>query len=100
MVINTENAITLLIGSVADDEAFKGCKTMTELSIPDKVENVGWDAFMGCSGLEKLTIGHSVKALEGGTFYGCDKIRAIHSAASSMYSSAVIDESLNVGFCS
>jgi hypothetical protein len=65
--------------TIIDDYAFLGCQTLTELTIPDKVENVGWDAFSGCSRLEKVTIGHAVKALEGGTFYRCDNIREVWS---------------------
>ena len=68
----------MLLG-VIDDEAFKGCQTLTELVIPDKVEHVHWDAFFGCSGLKKLTIGRSVTSLDGGTFYGCDNIREVRS---------------------
>ena len=55
-------------GSVPD-EAFEDVTKLTDVVIPDGVDEVGDSAFHGCSGLKKLYVG--AKLLGEGAFSGC-----------------------------
>lgn len=53
--------------------AFKGCKSLRELSLPDGIEQVGEDAFEGCSSLAEVTFPTAYKKVTicRGAFKGC-----------------------------
>ena len=42
------------------DNAFKDCKNLKQITIPDSISEIGKNAFNGCTGLEKLIIPDSV----------------------------------------
>ena len=52
------------------DEAFKG-SDVTEVTIPDGVESIGWFAFSGCRSLRKIKIPSTVTSVEYGAFDYC-----------------------------
>ena len=57
--------------------AFLGCTLLTEVSIPDSVEDIdGW-AFRDCSGLTKITIPDSVTHIGDIAFGGCSSLTDI-----------------------
>jgi hypothetical protein len=82
------------------DVAFKGCGSLTTITIPDGVNWIGWGAFSdctsltsiaipdgvtwireevfsGCSSLTSITIPESVTSIEKGTFAACTKLTSI-----------------------
>ena len=65
-------------------EAFKGCKYLKEISIPNTVNSIGWDAFGGCSALEtvkvedgetKLSVANSAR---GSIFKDCIGLKKVY----------------------
>ena len=59
------------------DRAFKGCSSLSSVTIPDNVTSIGNSAFSGCSGLTSLTIGNNVEALGNYAFSGCNMLMTI-----------------------
>lgn len=65
-----------LVTSIAKD-AFKGCTTMTSITIPDSVINIGENAFDGCTGLTSVSIPEGVTSIASSTFSNCNYIISI-----------------------
>jgi len=59
--------------SVTDigDGAFKSCKNLTEITIPNSVTTLGKEAFDGCKGLTSITIGNGVTSIGEEAFDDC-----------------------------
>jgi len=57
--------------------AFKGCKLLDNILIPDTVEEIGWESFFGCSSLKKITVPPKVKKIDYMTFMLCTSLRTI-----------------------
>ena len=53
------------------NSAFKGCGTLTSISIPDTVTSIGDEAFYNCTSLEHLTIPEGVTSYGVNCFEGC-----------------------------
>ena len=60
-----------------DYYAFRGCRELTSVTIPNTVTYIGEYAFSGCSGLTNITIPNSVTSIEGYTFYCCSGLTNI-----------------------
>ena len=60
----------LTVTSIGAD-AFRGCRNLTEIAIPNSVANIGTRAFYGCSGLTNVTIPDSVTSIGTNAFSGC-----------------------------
>ena len=52
-------------------EAFDSCKGLTDVVIPNSVVSIGNDAFYGCSGLTDVVIPNSVVSIGNNAFCGC-----------------------------
>ncbi len=52
-------------------KAFRGCKGLTSVTIPNSVTYISNEAFSGCTGLTSITIPNSVKRIESYVFCGC-----------------------------
>lgn len=50
------------------DYAFGYCSSMTSLTIPSSVKNIGYEAFYACSSLTTLTIPDGVETIENHAF--------------------------------
>ena len=53
------------------DSAFKDCKSLTSVTIPDSVSKIDVSAFYGCTGLTSMTIPNSVTWIGAWAFLGC-----------------------------
>ena len=57
--------------------AFQECSSLTSITIPAGVKSIGGCAFYGCSSLTSITIPAGVKSIEDFAFYGCDSLTSI-----------------------
>ena len=55
-------------------EMFYGCSSLTSISIPEGVENVGYNAFYGCNKLSTVVIPSTVTDI---SLYGCNNITKV-----------------------
>ena len=59
------------------DEAFYGCKSLTNIEIPSSVTHIGKYAFYKCESLNEITIPSSVKTIDYNAFKGCSSLKRI-----------------------
>ena len=55
-----------------NQSAFANCSSLTSVTIPNSVTNIGEKAFCNCSSLTSVTIGYSVTSIGDRAFYDCD----------------------------
>ena len=58
--------------------AFYKCTGLTEIILPNSVTNIGSSAFYGCSSLTEITIPNSVTSIEDNAFNNCSVLNAIY----------------------
>ena len=56
--------------------AFCGCPSLTSITIPDSVTNIG-GAFNGCTGLTSVTIPNSITSIDSSAFNGCTNLTSV-----------------------
>ncbi len=73
-----------------EKSAFYGCKSLTNISIPDSVTSIRKDAFLGCSALTGITIPNSVTSIGEYAFEDCTSLAdiAIPSSVTSIENNA------------
>ena len=71
------NAIDGHMVSVIDQYAFNGCKSLTEVEIPDSVTKIGQYAFAYCEKLSKVKLSSGLKNLRYMAFSNCPEITEI-----------------------
>ena len=54
--------------------AFKDCKMLTNINIPNGVKSIGNNAFSGCTNLTNTTIPESVTSIGESAFYKCESL--------------------------
>ena len=57
--------------------AFSGCTSLASITIPDSVTNMGWSAFKDCTLLTSVTISDSLTSINSSTFNGCTSLTSI-----------------------
>ena len=57
--------------------AFRGCSSLTSVTIPNSVTNIGGSAFRECSSLTSVTIPESVTLISHLVFVGCSSLTEI-----------------------
>ncbi|MBQ6618809.1 MAG: leucine-rich repeat domain-containing protein [Thermoguttaceae bacterium] len=58
-------------------KAFKGCRSLTEITIPNSVTSIGEWAFVFCTSLTEITIPDSVTSIEKHAFGNCTSLTEI-----------------------
>ena len=59
------------------DKAFYGCSSLMSVTIPDSVTSIGRYAFSGCSGFTSVTIGKSVTSIGMSAFSSCSSLTSL-----------------------
>ena len=57
--------------------AFRGCKSLQEIDIPDTVTGMGFSIFADCTSLERVKLSNSFGAILESTFQNCEKLTEI-----------------------
>ena len=57
-----------------EKNAFNGCTGLTTIEIPNGVNYIAASAFSGCTALTSITIPNSVTRMDGNVFYGCSAL--------------------------
>ena len=70
--ITIPNSVTT-IGKLA----FCGCDSLTNITIPNSVTTIGDRAFSSCTSLTNITIPNSVKEIGESLFYGCNNLKTV-----------------------
>ena len=70
--VTIPNSVTSIGGS-----SFEYCYFLTSITIPNSVTSIGELAFYGCESLTSVTIGNSVTSIGWATFYGCSSLTSV-----------------------
>ncbi len=72
----TLTEVTLVGCEAIPQEAFKGCKNLTKVTLPDALKTIGAYAFEGCVKITNVKL-NMVEELGHGAFKGCSAIESI-----------------------
>ena len=61
-----------------ENETFRGCSKLAEITIPGSVTSIGDGAFKGCISLTKITIPESVTRIGNYAFCICHSLKEIN----------------------
>lgn len=67
----TYNVTSLGIG------AFRNCKSLTSITIPNSVTTIGHSCFMGCTSLVQVHLPNSIELIDGLAFSSCENLSNI-----------------------
>ena len=69
--------VNITSGGFIDRESFKGCDSLTSITISDSVTSIGAYAFYGCKSLASVIIGNGVTSIEYEAFDGCTSLTSV-----------------------
>lgn len=76
--------VTYIVANIAN-EAFKDCATLTNVSIPSNVKEIGKAAFMNCQNLSKVSLSEGLCEINPFAFSGCLSLTEINIPSTLIY---------------
>ncbi len=85
--VEFENGTALLVmdwnyDNRSDQGAFRGCKALKQVTLPDQLVTMPKHTFYDCTSLETVTFGTGLKEIKGWAFEGCSSLQAADFPAS------------------
>ena len=79
LLLGCKNSVIPSNGSVTtiNNNAFRNCSELKNITIPNSVTSIGSSAFSGCSGLTSITIPSNVTSIGSHAFSGCSGLTSI-----------------------
>jgi len=75
---NRAGSYTVPAGVTAiGDNAFMGCKNLTDITLPEGLASIGDQAFHSCSALKSIVMPDSVTSLGNSAFYFCEALEKV-----------------------
>lgn len=68
------NGITYTVSEIGRD-AFRGCGSLTSVTLPESIANLGINAFQGCTALESITLPEAISTLPDELFRDCTALK-------------------------
>jgi hypothetical protein len=65
-----------------DNYCFYGCSLLTQISLPNSISSLDWYCFRGYSSLTQISLPSSITSLSDGCFYGCSSLTRINRQSS------------------
>lgn len=62
---------------VIDDGAFRGCTSLTNITLPKNLKEICYSAFRGCTSLTNMALPQGMEIIGDETFYGCSALTSI-----------------------
>ncbi len=59
------------------NEAFIGCKSLTDIILPPSINSIETDAFCYCENLTNINLPNGITSISVGTFFGCENLKNI-----------------------
>lgn len=63
--------------TVVGNNAFRSCKTITSVTLPDSITTISQSAFSGCTNLTQITLPDSLYGIGARAFENCFKLKSI-----------------------
>ena len=76
LVSVTFNNVTTL--ETIADHAFRSCVALTEITIPEGVQNIGENSFLGCLGLTIVNLPSTLATIGTNAFFGCENVKSFN----------------------
>lgn len=71
-IITSFNELVFFVGlNDISDGAFYGCRNLESVTLPNTIQNIGWEAFGCCRKLNSINIPNSVNTISEASFDGC-----------------------------
>lgn len=70
--VNIPNGVMELRGNT-----FEGCNSLSYLEVPDSVVEIHGECFLNCKGLQMIKLSANITEIKGNTFEGCSSLQSI-----------------------
>ena len=71
---------------------FKECRSLTDVDLPDGIEDIYSEAFSGCTALTHITLPRSVFHIDRDVFEGCTALTDIYVDQDKNYECCLFDK--------
>ena len=69
--------VTAIHGGGYGEGAFRGCSSLSSITLPEGITSIGVRAFYGCTSLSSITLPEGITSIGRGAFHGCSSLSSI-----------------------